>query len=41
MSGYSAGVSRPAGDYAERFTFLQKPFSLDILADAMRRSAKR
>jgi PAS domain S-box-containing protein len=40
MSGYSAGVSRPGGSDTEQFTFLQKPFSLADLADAMRSSAK-
>jgi two-component system cell cycle sensor histidine kinase/response regulator CckA len=43
MSGYSAGVSRPPGEDAddEDFTFLQKPFSMGELADAMRATAKR
>jgi CheY-like chemotaxis protein len=40
MSGYSAGVSQPAGDGLEDVTFLQKPFSLSSLGDAMRMVGK-
>jgi two-component system cell cycle sensor histidine kinase/response regulator CckA len=38
MSGYSSGVSRPGGSYLEDLTFLQKPFTLENLAEAMRTS---
>ncbi len=44
MSGYSAGVSSPVSADAEGagdFTFLQKPFTLENLADAMSVSLRR
>jgi two-component system cell cycle sensor histidine kinase/response regulator CckA len=41
MSGYSAGVAKPEGEDADDLTYLQKPFSLDNLADAMRTSRRR
>jgi PAS domain S-box-containing protein len=40
MSGYSSGVSRPKSAYLEDLTFLQKPFTLESLAEAMRASRK-
>jgi len=40
MSGYSAGVSQPTGDGLDDVTFLQKPFSLSSLADAVRLAGK-
>jgi two-component system cell cycle sensor histidine kinase/response regulator CckA len=38
MSGYSAGIASPPGPALERVTFLQKPFSLDRLTEAVRAS---